>query len=324
MDVRRAALATVWAIAIVGFFWDMLGTPAQADLQPQARAFGPERQPSTWVPPEWHPHPEALETLEAMSGHAEGRGLRLGSRSAFVFDVDAGTVLLEKSADERRPVASLTKLTSSLALASEATDLARDLEAVTCVDPQFWPNRSGAKSKLSTGDCYAGLDLLGAALVASDNRAAFGLQVVSGLPYDAFIERMNEVSGQLGMSLSTWADPSGLEDDNLSTARDMARAVVAVGAHPVLSVAASAPSWYLAESHAAQGRLLRTTDRLASRDSLDVLSAKTGYTDTAGYCFSALVRDADGHTIAMALLGAPRSKDRWADVDRVLAWVDAS
>lgn len=297
----------------------VLALPALGALDPtvaEAPTLSASPRALPWTAPVWHPNAAALAVLPELDGDGPSPFWGVTARAAFVYDVDASEVLYERSADDPRPVASLTKLVSSLAMASEAPDL----EQEQCVDLRFYPSRNGAFSKLSTGECYRGWDLLGAALVASDNRAAYGLQVVSGLEFTQFVGRMTEVSRELGMSRSRWADPSGLEDDNLSTAREMTKAAIAVAAHPVLSMAATADAWTLLPTEGRE-RTLPSTDRLASRDDVEVLAAKTGYTDTAGYCFTAVVRTASGRTIAMTLLGSPSTATRWRDVEKVLQHV---
>jgi D-alanyl-D-alanine carboxypeptidase len=97
----------------------------------------------------------------------------------------------------------------------------------------------------------------------------------------------------------------------------MTKAVIAVANHPVLSVAATAESWELQPTEG-RVRTLGSTDRLATRDDVEVLAAKTGYTDTAGYCFSAVIRTKGGRTIALSLLGSPSTATRWRDVEKVL------
>lgn len=273
-----------------------------------------------WNRPSWFPAVDDLDTVALMGGSVVGRGgPSLRSRSAFVYDVDAGLALIDKNADVVRPVASLTKMVSSLALMSAEPDL--DLEL--CVTAAQYPTRSGARSRLSTGDCLGGWDVLGAALVASDNRAAYALATVSGLDMDAFVARMDSVSADLGMDRSSWSDPSGLEDENLSTARDMARATVAVASHPVLSAIATAPFWDLYRSNKRSPRRLFTTDRLSGRADIDVLAAKTGYTDTARYCFTTMVQTSNGRRLVITLLGAEGKLTRWADVDRILRWAES-
>ena len=271
-----------------------------------------------WHRPTWFPPVIDVDTVGMMDGPAVTSDRpSLRSRSAFVYDIDAGQVLVDKNADVVRPVASLTKMVSALPLVSVEPDLNTEL----CVSAEQYPTRSGARSRLSTGDCMGGWDVLGAALVASDNRAAYALATVSGLGMDGFVERMNEVSADLAMDRSSWSDPSGLEDENLSTARDIARATVAVASHPVLAPVATAPYWDLYRTNHAPRRLF-TTDRLVGREDIWVLAAKTGYTDTARYCFSTVVQTQSGRRLVISLLGGEGKMTRWADVNRVLDWVE--
>ena len=98
--------------------------------------------------------------------------------------------------------------------------------------------------------------------------------------------------------------------------------MTAAAFHPALSVAVNAPTWRM-ERMDAPGKLdLSTTNHLAGRSDLEVLAAKTGYTDTARYCYAAVVRTRSGRTVALSILGANRTSQRWSDVDRILRWVD--
>jgi D-alanyl-D-alanine endopeptidase (penicillin-binding protein 7) len=284
-----------------------------------AKAVAPGDLPDPqWAAPTWFAHASDLGAVAQMDGHGPSTGPSVRSRSAFVFDVDRGEVLFERNADNVRPVASITKLVTALTLVASEPNL----EDGFCVGAAQYPSRSGARSRLSTGDCLTGWDALGAALVASDNRAAYGLAAVAGMDIDEFVTRMGEVSAELGMTSSTWSDPSGLEDENLSTARDIARATLAVAVHPLLSTVASAPFWDLHRSNTEAPRRLFSTDRLIGREDLLVWAAKTGYTDTARYCFTTLVETRDGRRLVITLLGADGKLTRWADVARILDWAD--
>ena len=285
----------------------------------------PDLDPVPWAPPAWFPDAErdtlwALEGVGLAEDSADevGPDLRLHSRSAFVYDVDSGEVLLALNADDRRPVASLTKVVAGLAMVSEAPDL----DAERCLDSAVRPSWPGARTKLRTGSCATGWDLLGAALVRSDNGAAYALGDVANLPPGLFVDRMNAVAADLGMTQSVFAGPSGVEDDNLSTARDMTRAILATSRHPDLQPAASAPFWDLHDTGRDRSRRLLTTNRLHDRSRTDVLAAKTGYTDTARHCFSGVFRTRDGRQVAITTLGARWSRQRWTDVRSLLRWVE--
>jgi len=300
----------------------LLAIPSAAPPPPAEQA-APAAPPAAfpeladWTPPAWLAGTDA-QSIPALDIPGPQRGgPRLRSRGVMIFDVDAGRVLYEKQADNRRPVASLTKVTSALTLAAAGGDLDREV----CIGAEQYPTRSGAFSKLHTGDCATGWDYLGAALVSSDNRAAYALASSAGMGVDEFIWQMNQTSASLGMSNSSWADPSGLEDENLSTARDMARATLALSSVPALALAASAPSWML-ERAPSPDRQLFTTNKLSGRRDLDFFVTKTGYTDTARYCFTSMLQTASGRRVIITLLGAERSSARWADVRQVLRWLE--
>ena len=274
------------------------------------------RRPAEWVPPDWVAGTDAL-ALPDLDRPGPRTGPTVHSRSALVYDLDRGQVLFEQRADARRPVASLTKMVTALSLMSTQPDL----QAEHCIGIEQRPTRNGARSRLNTGDCATGWDYLGAALVASDNRAAYALAETGGLSVDDMVRHMNEVSAQLDMTQSSWTDPSGLEDENLSTARDIAKATIALSSVPTLQLVASAPSWDLLRTDRPPRRL-GSTDLLLGRRDLQVVVAKTGYTDTAHYCLSTIVQTPRGRRLVISLLGATGKRTRWADALRVVAWAD--
>ena len=97
------------------------------------------------------------------------RGPKLHSRSAISVDLDSGEILYEKAADTRRPAASVTKVLASLTLADKGVDL----DAEVCTDHRIRTGISGAVTRVKVGACATGWDFMGAALVSSDNGAAF-------------------------------------------------------------------------------------------------------------------------------------------------------
>jgi len=299
-----------------------LTSPLASLLGPREEAVKPapvemvEELPA-WGPPAWFP--DDLMALEGINAGAERTGpdLRLSSRAVFVYDVDSGEVLLSRAADDRRPVASLTKVVAGLTLVSELPDL----ESEICLDQSTRPSWPGAVTRFRTGTCMSGWDYLGAALVRSDNRAAYAFPVIAGVPHDDFVDRMNQVSGELGMDMSTFSDPSGVEDDNLSTARDLTRAILAASIHRTLAPVVSAPFWDVKERKRSVRRMF-TTNRLHERSRTEVLAAKTGYTNTARYCFSTVMRLRNNRRVALTTLGARWSRQRWSDVRKVLSWIE--
>ena len=284
-------------------------------------AAAPVVPPPDWAPPAWLSGQDAA-AIASLSKHGPKQGPKLKSRSAIVYDLDADEVLYEKAADFRAPVASMTKVMSAVTLgAATRGGAGGELDREVCIGPEHYPTRSGARSKFNTGDCATGWDYLGSAMVASDNRAAYALASISGLGVDGFVERMNTVAAELGMDDSEWVEPSGIQDENLSTARDMARATLALSSIPGLAPATAAPSWDLHRTGVATRRLF-TTNKLVDRRDLDFAVVKTGYTDTARYCVTSLVQTGSGQRLLITLMRAPADSSRWADMRRVLDWVE--
>jgi serine-type D-Ala-D-Ala endopeptidase (penicillin-binding protein 7) len=270
-----------------------------------------------WLPPMWFDSSasETLWILENLNDRAVyEQGPKIYSRSAFVVDIDSGEVLWEKNADARRAVASLSKLVSSLTLPS----LDVDLDTQVCLDRTMEPNFSGANTKFVVGGCTTGWDMLGAALVSSDNGAAYGYAQLAGLNHGQFQTSMNDVAEALRMTESSFVDPAGIHDENISTARDITRAAIAASVHPEISIASSAKGW---QTQVTEDRIINytSTNKLLWRE-VDWIVAKTGYTHTARAGFSG-VYEQNGRRIAITTLGAWYSSRRWKDVNTIINWV---
>ena len=100
----------------------------------------------------------------------------------------------------------------------------------------------------------------------------------------------------------------------------MLKAVTAVAAHPELAPVASAASWRMERKKGPEH--LRTTNRLVNR--WETLAAKTGYTDTARYCFATVVRTSSGRRLAVTILGAPTSTSRFNDAATLIRWAEST
>ena len=303
--------------------WATRGTPDGSGVGDWPEDLEPTDDSELWVPPLWAGDVlvSSLWVLDGIESEAISElPFRVQSKSIFAYDLDSGEVLLAYGADDQLPVASLTKLMSGLTVMAEQGDLDRPI----CLDGTSRPSWPGALTRLDEDLCTRGWDLLGAAMVRSDNGAALALASVVDLPYTPFVLRMNEVAEDLGMTSSRFTDPTGVEDTNLSTARDITRLAVASAFDPSMSTAASSAWWDVQAEDGSHVKRLHSTHPLHHRRGFQILAAKTGYTDTALHCFTAVVQLDNGRRVALTTLGARRSKYRWGDVDNILYWVSRS
>jgi serine-type D-Ala-D-Ala endopeptidase (penicillin-binding protein 7) len=140
--------------------------------------------------------------------------------AAIIFDPVTGQVLWEENAQDKRSIASITKVMTAVVLLENDPDLSRrvviDRSDVLAASVTY----------LRAGDRITLDHLLHLTLIASDNGAARALARTSPGGSKAFIQRMNEKAIDLGLDSTSFADPSGLNPDNISSAYDLSRLIV--------------------------------------------------------------------------------------------------
>jgi D-alanyl-D-alanine endopeptidase (penicillin-binding protein 7) len=157
-------------------------------------------------------------------------------------------------------------------------------------------------------------------LIASDNAAARALARVSHGGTAAFVERMNEKALELGLESTTFADPSGLNPDNISSAYDLSRLISFASADERL-----APIMRTAEYRVSTSRRsfnIHSTNRLLLGGEVDVLGGKTGFISKAGYCLATLLRlPQSNHQVAVVVLGAESNQNRFWETRHLFNWL---
>jgi D-alanyl-D-alanine carboxypeptidase len=139
--------------------------------------------------------------------------------SAILMDGESGRVLYEKNADEKRQIASITKLMTAL-VAVESTPHLTDL---VTIKPE-WTRAEGTSMYLKAGEQVSLETLLYGLLLVSGNDAALAVAGYCAGDVDTFVDWMNQRAATLGMENTHFANPNGLNDDgHCSTAADMAK-----------------------------------------------------------------------------------------------------
>jgi D-alanyl-D-alanine endopeptidase (penicillin-binding protein 7) len=232
--------------------------------------------------------------------------------AAIVFDPQTGAVLLEENAHAQRSIASLTKLMTAVTFIADEPSL--DVRvAVTRAD-----TRGASITYIRAGESLTYRDLLHLTLIASDNAAARVLARTSEGGTAAFVARMNEMAAHLGLSSSHYADPSGLDARNVSSAWDQSHLI-----HYAASDTRLGPIMRLPEYQARTSSrvvTVRSTNKLLGTE-VDVLGGKTGFISKAGYCLATLVQLPQGPQVAVVVLGAANSTVRFWEARHLFNWV---
>ena len=218
--------------------------------------------------------------------------------AAILMDGESGRVLYAQNADEKRSIASITKLMTALV----AVELCPDLSTEVTVR-QEWTGAEGSSMYLKPGEKLSVEALLYGLLLSSGNDAALAIAGSCCETVEAFVVRMNETASQLGMTNTHFANPNGLDDpEHYSTARDMALLARAVLENETLQRIAGTRSITIA------GRYLANHNKLLWRYE-GCTGLKTGYTDEAGRTLVSSARR-DGQELIAVTLNDPND---WAD-----------
>ncbi|TXH02891.1 MAG: D-alanyl-D-alanine endopeptidase [Nevskiaceae bacterium] len=262
--------------------------------------------------------PAATATMpEPVAKHAAIK-LALRSNAALVVDQDSGETLVMKNADEVMPIASLTKLMTALVV----LDAKQPMDETLDISRDDVDTRKHTRSRLSVGTRLTRSQMLLLALMSSENRAAMSLSrnYPGGRP--AFVAQMNAKARALGMTSTHFADPAGLSDQSVSTARDLHRLVSAAYAQPLIRSNTTHPQSVMR----VKGHMVTfiNTNRLVRKSSdWDIRLQKTGFTNEAGRCLVMQV-NVQGRRLAMIFLDSFGKLTRYADALRVRRRIEQS
>jgi D-alanyl-D-alanine endopeptidase (penicillin-binding protein 7) len=256
-------------------------------------------------------------TATALAAHADEQLPEVRSEAAMVLDASTGAEIFAKDADDVRAIASTTKIFVAMVVRKKGLVL-EDYTEITRTDVKA--ARGGARTRLDLGQSFTNADLLRAMLMSSDNRAPTALARAVGLEPDALVEEMNALAEELGLTKTRFTDTSGLRG-NVSTAREMALATRAALEDDVLrDIMGTEIAEVKSKSGYAKLTYVTTNVPLVEHK-YKVAGGKTGYTTSAGYCFITGA-EIGGREVVMTFLGADGKLTRFADFNRVAAWLE--
>ena len=258
------------------------------------------------------PRPRPAMTAGAAAPARLAPAPRLRAQAAIILDPVSGETLWERNSRELRSIASITKVMTVLLFLDQNPDLSQDV-VISRQDV-----RRASTTYLRRGERVTVGDLVHLSLVASDNAAARALARVSPWGTKRFITRMNAKAAELGLRQTRFIDPSGLHENNVSSAHDVSRLILAASEQPRMAEIMRKRSYRINTSRRA--RIIRSTNRLLGT-SLEVLAGKTGYIDEAGYCLATIVQLDDGRSVSVVVLGAQSNSGRFTEARRLVNWL---
>ena len=237
---------------------------------------------------------------------AQAAFLSLPCRTAILIDQDTGTVLYEKNADQRVPIASITKVMTLLLTFEAIHDGRLTLDTPVPVS-EHAASMGGSQIWIEPGEHFTLDEMLRAICVSSANDAAVAVAELVGGSEEAFVAQMNAKAAQLGMEDTTFKNACGLDTEgHLSTARD-----VAVMSRAILNECPEVLHYSGIWTDTLRGgeTMLVNTNKLLRRYE-GITGLKTGTTGGAGVCISASA-SRDGLDLIAVVLGSSSSAERF-------------
>jgi D-alanyl-D-alanine endopeptidase (penicillin-binding protein 7) len=235
--------------------------------------------------------------------------------AAIVFDPATGQVLYEENSQDKRSIASITKVMTALVYLEDNPDL--DQEILIERSDVFAASTTYLKSK----DRVTARGLLHLLLIPSDNAAARALARTSHGGTASFIERMNEKAVELGLQNTSFADPSGLNANNVSSAFDVSHLITFASSDERIASIMRTPTYTVATSR--RQIPIHSTNHILLAGDVEVMGGKTGFISKSGYCLASLLRLPQGNPIAVVVLGARSNTGRFWETRHLMSWLNS-
>jgi D-alanyl-D-alanine endopeptidase (penicillin-binding protein 7) len=129
---------------------------------------------------------------------------------------------------------------------------------------------------------------------------------------------MNEKAKELGLTSTSYADPSGLLSTNVSSAYDMAKLITYVSGDERIAGVMRKQSYTVTAGRRVIN--IHSTNQLVMRGDVDVQAGKTGFIRSAGYCLATLLRLPQGPQVAVVVLGAKSNAGRFWETRHLFNW----
>ncbi|MFH1175653.1 MAG: serine hydrolase [bacterium] len=232
----------------------------------------------------------------------------VSAQSVIILDMQSEAILFEKNCYQKFPIASLSKIFTALVarehLSEEPIEISK--KAV---------ETEGNAGGLKTGEKFNMKELSDLMLISSSNDAAAQIAFSVSGDFNNFSKLMDEKAENYGLKNTHFADPSGLNKENVSTAFEFALfAKKTFEETPVWDVLKKP----FAEIKSADGVIhrLENTNELISLEY--VLAGKTGYTSDAKGALAIIANSGQNNrNIVAVILG---SSDRFKDMEKLLEW----
>lgn len=245
------------------------------------------------------------------------------SPAAILIEGNNGGIIWEKNSDEKRHVASITKILTMILVIEAVENNQFSLDDLVSVSESA-KRQGGSQIWLEIGEQMSVKDLLYSLSVGSANDSAVALAEFHSGSELAFVEKMNEKAKEIGCTNTHFVNCNGLpenshrvlEGQHYSTAKDIALVTFYAYKLPLFADLVSTYEYTVRPGQKGEV-VLYNYNKLFLRGYPGADGVKTGMVEASGYCLSASAIREDLRLIAV-VLGASSNQERYKDIVSIL------
>ncbi len=260
-------------------------------------------------------HAEDTTQSESVNSKSTNISLAENAKSAIMLEASTGKIIFEKNANEKLPMASMTKM-MTLLIIMENIENGNIKWSDSVITSEHAASMGGSQIFLEVGEEMTVEELVKGICIASGNDAAVAMAEKIGGNEEEFVKLMNKKAKELQLKNTNFTNACGLDSDNhYSSAHDMAIIGKELVKYDKILEYTGTYEDYLRKNTDKSFWLVNTNKLVRYYKGVDGL--KTGYTEKAGFCITTTAKK-DNMRLITVVMGEPSTKIRNAETTSML------
>ena len=260
-------------------------------------------------------HAEDTTQSESVNSKSTNISLAENAKSAIMLEASTGKIIFEKNANEKLPMASMTKM-MTLSIIMENIENGNIKWSDSVITSEHAASMGGSQIFLEVGEEMTVEELVKGICIASGNDAAVAMAEKIGGTEEEFVKLMNKKAKELQLKNTNFTNACGLDSDNhYSSAHDMAIIGKELVKYDKILEYTGTYEDYLRKNTDKSFWLVNTNKLVRYYKGVDGL--KTGYTEKAGFCITTTAKK-DNMRLITVVMGEPSTKIRNAETTSML------
>ena len=260
-------------------------------------------------------HAEDTTQSESVNSKSTNISLAENAKSAIMLEASTGKIIFEKNANEKLPMASMTKM-MTLLIIMENIENGNIKWSDSVITSEHAASMGGSQIFLEVGEEMTVEELVKGICIASGNDAAVAMAEKIGGTEEEFVKLMNKKAKELQLKNTNFTNACGLDSDNhYSSAHDMAIIGKELVKYDKILEYTGTYEDYLRKNTDKSFWLVNTNKLVRYYKGVDGL--KTGYTEKAGFCITTTAKK-DNMRLITVVMGEPSTKIRNTETTSML------